>query len=371
MMRAVCIAGMVLAVQLTASAQFQVETVYTPADPGGDYKHPATITELHNGDLLIGFYGGAGEYEEDSKCWVGRKQAGNDTWDDPVVVADTPLRSDGNTVVWQAPDTDRVWLFYLTRYGDTWSESRTKFKFSDDAGHTWSDPDTLQCELGTMVQGMPIVLSDGKYLVPVYHETGHDREIVGPDTTSFFLRLDPKTGEFEETSRIRSEQGNLQAAVVELDEEGNLLAYMRRGGGYGPDTHGYIVKSESRDFGRTWTPGEDTDFPNPNAAVSLIKLQSGNLLLVYNDSMADRTPLVAAISTDNGETWPHRSVLMTGYNAFAYPYAIQTKDGDIKLVFTTHRRTHVNVATFHEEDVIEDRIEPVDMPMPAEMIRQN
>ena len=30
-----------------------------------------------------------------------------------------------------------------------------------------------------MVRNRPIVLHDGDYLLPVYHETGHDTEIVG------------------------------------------------------------------------------------------------------------------------------------------------------------------------------------------------
>jgi hypothetical protein len=29
-----------------------------------------------------------------------------------------------------------------------------------------------------MVRGKPIVLQSGKYLLPIYHETGTDREIV-------------------------------------------------------------------------------------------------------------------------------------------------------------------------------------------------
>ena len=37
-----------------------------------------------------------------------------------------------------------------------------------------------------MVRGKPIVLKGGDYLPPIYHETGHDQEFVGPDTTSLF-----------------------------------------------------------------------------------------------------------------------------------------------------------------------------------------
>ena len=33
--------------------------------------------------------------------------------------------------------------------------------------------------------------NDGDYLLPIYHETGHDPESVGPDSTSLFLRFNP------------------------------------------------------------------------------------------------------------------------------------------------------------------------------------
>ena len=56
-----------------------------------------------------------------------------------------------------------------------------------------------------MVRGQPIVLNNGDYLLPVYHETGHNTEIVGPDSTSLFLRFDPKAKKWSETKRIHSQ----------------------------------------------------------------------------------------------------------------------------------------------------------------------
>ena len=54
-------------------------------------------------------------------------------------------------------------------------------------------------EEGMMVRGRPIVLADGDYLLPIYHETGFDQEKVGADSTSLFLRFDPKTKKWSET----------------------------------------------------------------------------------------------------------------------------------------------------------------------------
>ncbi|MFA6245277.1 MAG: exo-alpha-sialidase, partial [Candidatus Hydrogenedentales bacterium] len=134
----------------------------------GEYKHPCTITQLDNGDLYIAYYGGSGEYEDDSKVWGIRKATGSDTWSPPECIADTPFLGEGNAVVWQAPD-GLVWLFYVQRYGNTWSDSRVQAKISKDGARTWSDSFMITFQQGMMVQGLPTLLTDGTYLLPAYY----------------------------------------------------------------------------------------------------------------------------------------------------------------------------------------------------------
>ena len=81
-------------------------------------------------------------------------------------------------------------------------------------------------------------------------------------------------------------------------------------------------------------------------------LANGHVLLVYNDSMSRRPPLTAAISTDNDRTYAHRRHLMTGPGPFAYPVAIQTSDGKIHVIFTSHSRTVINHAVFEEQAIL-------------------
>lgn len=332
----------------SAKGKLVIERVFGPEIPTGPYKHPASITELANGDLYLVYYGGEGEYATDTGVFGARLKKGARKWSRPQLVARDPFRSLGNAVVWQAPDGP-VWLFYVVRWGDTWSTSRIQGKVSRDGAKSWSDSFVVSDAEGTMVRGRPVVLSSGEYLLPIYHETGFDTEIVGPDTTSRFLRFDPKakTKAWKPAGIIRSPKGNLQPAVVELERD-HLVAYCRRGGGYDPVTDGYLIRSESRDGGRTWTEGKDSAFPNPNAAVDFLKLRSGRLLLVYNASMNDRTPLTVALSPDGDRTWPYRRDLMSGKGDFAYPYAIQTRDGKIHVIFTTDERTVIRRAVFDE-----------------------
>jgi len=323
-----------------------IERVFGPETPTGRYKHPASIAELADGSLYIAYYGGDGEYAPGTGVFGSRRDRASGTWSKPALIAQDPFYSVGNAVVWQAPD-GVVWLWYVVRPGDTWSSSRIAMKISRDGAKTWSDASVLSFEEGTMVRGAPIVLTGGDYLLPVWKETGNDREEVGSDTVSFFLRRDAKTGRWSESSRIRSRRGNLQPAVAELDRD-HLIAYCRRGGDYKPTQDGWIVRTESRDGGRTWTPGEDSRFPNPNAAVEFLRLRSGHLLLIYNDSMTGRTPLTAALSTDGDRTYPYKVNLAEGRNSYAYPFATQGRDGRIHLVFTSDQRTVVHHAVFEE-----------------------
>jgi len=327
------------------------QRVFGPELPN-KYKHPATFDQLDNGDLYLVYYGGTGEYGEDTAVYGSRLVKGTDKWTNPVAIADTPELSEGNGVVWQAPD-GVVWLFYLTRYGDTWSTSRIKYKVSNDGAQTWSDPAILAFKQGMMVRSRPIVLHDGDYLLPIYHETGHDREKVGDDTSSLFLRRDHESGEWTQTNHVYSRIGNLQPAPVQITDD-YLVAYCRRGGGYGPMKDGFIVRTESRDGGYTWSPGKDTEFANPNSAVDMIRLENGHLVMVYNDNNeGERMPLTVAVSTDGEKSWPHRrDVVNKPGDTAAYPNLQQTADGKIHLIYTSDERTVVNHLIFDEDAIL-------------------
>ena len=141
-----------------------------------------------------------------------------------------------------------------------------------------------------------------------------------------------------------------------------LVAYCRPGGDFEPNPNRFVIRSESRDGGQTWSKGENSQFPNPNSAVDFIKLQNGHLLLVYNDTnIGDRMPLTAAISTDNDKSYPHRrNIVNKPGDTAAYPVAIQTRDGKIHVVYTSQERQVVNRAMFDESAILNHKETPVE-----------
>ena len=66
----------------------------------------------------------------------------------------------------------------------------------------------------------------------------------------------------------------------------------------------------------------------------------------------ERTPLSIAISTDADKSYPFRRDIATGPHDYAYPYAIQTKDGKIHLVYTSDARSVINHAVFEESAIL-------------------
>ena len=68
-------------------------------------------------------------------------------------------------------------------------------------------------------------------------------------------------------------------------------------------------------------------------------LRNGHLVLVFNDSETDRTPLSIARSLDEGRTWETPLVLESNPGEYSYPCVIQTSDGRIQATYTFRRYT--------------------------------
>src|SRR5437899_1942795 len=82
-----------------AAADLRTERLFGPETPTGPYKHPACMAELQDGDLYLVYYGGEGEYANDTAVFGSRLEKGAKRWTTPVAIARDPFRSLGNAVV--------------------------------------------------------------------------------------------------------------------------------------------------------------------------------------------------------------------------------------------------------------------------------
>ena len=307
-----------------------------PQDPDYPGVHVASLVKAPNGDLLYSFYAGSREGADDVKTYMSRLRVGSKEWQAPRVVFDEPNKPDGNAVLWA--DGDTTYLFFSTIRGGGWTDADLRLIRSADSGYTWSQPEWVRHEWGWLFGTRPFRMSNGEVIVPIYSENrwAAGWYIPADDYSTWIPYPSADDAEWP-----RSPNGAIQPATVELDP-GHLLAYLRT-------RDGLIYRTESFDYGRTWTPALPTSLPNNNARVALLKLDSGKLLLAYNPLTAGRHVLRLALSSDNAQTWgPGVNVEAAEPGTeFSYPYLLQTGDGMVQLGYT-HRRETMRHLVFNE-----------------------
>ncbi|HUT54832.1 MAG TPA: sialidase family protein [bacterium] len=299
-------------------------------EPSAEYKsnHGSSVASMPDGSILCAWYSGTAEANPDVAIYASRFQAGK--WSRPEVIADTPDKPEGNPVLF-VDAKGRTWLFFVTIHGLGWNWAKIKYRTSEDSGHTWGPVTMFRDKRGWMTRNHPIILKDGRILLPLYSENKWCSE---------FMASVDNGATWEHLSEVCSKPGNIQAAVAELGD-GSLYATMRTGARKGT---GRLWRTRSSDGGRTWSAPELTALPNPNAGTDMIRLASGRLLLAFNNSADKRTPLSLAVSDDNGNSWRVVRDVETAPGEYSYPSLCQAGDGVIHLTYTYRRETIKHLA---------------------------
>lgn len=137
--------------------------------------------------------------------------------------------------------------------------------------------------------------------------------------------------------------------LVEVNDKGEILAFVRTTKG--------IYYTRSTDYGKHWSNivPFTASGPTTSSRSYIGRLQSGNLLLVSNNS-ATRNKMTAFLSKDGGKTWPYR-LLLDGRENVSYPDADQSSDGDIHVVFDRDRTGAKDIlyCRFTENDILNGR----------------
>lgn len=298
--------------------------------------HCATITEMADGALMAAWYAGSREGATDVAILSAVHR--NGIWYEPRIIAQFTDHSVGQPVFLPRPQGE-VWLFFviinglvhrsrLPRAFDSvspvsgWRGAQPFCQHSTDNGKTWGAPQQIMDYQGLMFRSRPLILP-GRIILPVYDEnTWQSRMLLSDDDGNTWQLTHP----------ISTPPGNIQPSLARLSD-GRLLAYLRTGG-----SGGWIWRSTSCDGGETWETPTPTNLPNPNSGIDLLRLQSGKLVLAYNPSHNERTPLWVALASED-EDWQDGYPLEEGTGEFSYPALLQATDGMIHLVYTYKRQT--------------------------------
>lgn len=299
--------------------------------------HASCLVRLKNGELLCVYFAGLHEKADDVGIWLSRRTENG--WEKPIILAKVAQVPHWNPVIFEIPGGVRV-CFKVGKEIPDWLTWRTE---SFDGGRTWTKPTPLGEAVGP-VRSKPILLSNGQMLAPNSVETGiswRPRVDVSENWGESFRPLSPicincsREGEENFISGL----GAIQPTLWE-SENGCVHALLRT-------TCGYIFRSDSADYGKTFHEAVNTLIPNNNSGIDVVNTSRGLFLAMnpVSGNWAARTPLVVLKSTDNGRTFSHFQTLADlkwdekgNKNAeFSYP-AIIADENYLYITFTWMRR---------------------------------
>ncbi len=211
----------------------------------------------------------------------------------------------------------QIALFYVRK--NSLKDCRPWVRFSSDEAQTWSEPvPVIRQPVGYYVlnNDRVVQLSSGRLVVPVaLHNLPHYEKPDWQGEVMCYLSDDQGRSWRRSRSVLRgyNTQGKRvlvqEPGVVELPG-GKLLMYCRTNAGV-------QYYSVSRDGGETWSPLRPWTLVSPVSPATVKRIPGTDVLLaVWNDhSRIDpslrgkRTPLVVAVSYDQGNTWVNRRML--------------------------------------------------------------
>ncbi len=292
--------------------------------------HASTLVHLKDGKFLAAWFGGTKEKSDDVGIWMTKGKPGE--WGKTFEVAKIKNDAHWNPVLFRAPD-NKIFLFF--KVGKQIPQWQTWVKTSDDDGETWSEAKELVKDgYGGRgpVRNKVIVLSDGTWLAGASNEQGL--------WNTFFDRSKDNGTTWQATPYLQIDRneikgkGIIQPTLWE-SAPGQVHALLR-------STSGFVCRSDSKDYGQTWSPVYKTSLPNPNSGIDVARLGDGTLVLAYNPTGKDwgsRGKLALAISFDNGKTWPKKIDLEDGNikDEYSYP-AIITFNDSIAVTYTWNRK---------------------------------
>jgi len=283
------------------------------------HNHDPGIVECPNGDLLAIWYSCLKEAGRELGIVASRLRYGAGEWEPASPFWDAPDRNDHAPAIWH-DGRGTIYHFNGLSAAATWGSLAVLMRVSTDNGATWSKARLICPEHGVRHQPVESVFqaSDGSIILPCDAVTG------GSAGTAIHISRDGgKTWNDPGESRPQPKFAaggtgawiaGIHAGIVQL-KDGRLLAF-----GRGDSIEGKMPMSISSDMGQNWTYSP-SPFPPIGGGQRLVhlRLKEGPMFFASFASetmIKDATGkehhaagLYAALSEDEGRTWPHRRLI--------------------------------------------------------------
>ncbi len=325
---------LVLAKPAAKHGEVIVRDVYRATDRNPRYSE-GSIALLSDGSLLYAvteFVGGAADAAK-ARIIARVSRDGGRTWGEPRVLQENIGKQNVMSVTFRRLKPHAVegplGLFYLVKNGP--SDLKVYLRVSTDEGKTFGKPICATEGPGyhVMNNDRVTVLSTGRIICPIAWADDISRK-GGMHFVCFCTYSDDggKTWKKSKESVDVPKRGAMEPEVIECND-GKLLMIIRT-------QLGHIATAISPDGGDHW--GEPSRLPltAPEAPATIRRIPAtGDLLLVWNNANK-RTPLTAAISSDDGKTWRHvRNVEDRPDQTYAYTSILFVKDRVLLTYYIT------------------------------------
>lgn len=298
-------------------------------------EHPrwteGSIVHLNDGSLLYAvtqFLDGGSDFSQ-AQIVARRSRDDGRSWEPQHVLQ----KSSGKMNVMSAtlrrmqqPRDDTIAFCYLEK--NSFDNLHAYVRFSTDEAQTFGDPIRITTEPGYHVMNNDRItqLSSGRLLAPV----AWTPDVHANNHFVSYCYLSDDGGQTWRKGKGQVDQpkrGAMEPEVIEL-KDGRVMMIART-------QLGYIANSYSSDGGDTWSEPGKLSVQAPEAPATLRRIPStGDLVLIWNNTFTDgaghggsRTPLTAAISEDEGNTWTHvRNLETDSDRTYSYASLIFAKD---------------------------------------------
>ncbi len=308
-----------------------------PAVPFYPHNHQPSITWCDNGDLLAVWFSTNAENGREMVLLSSRLKKGAERWEEPELFFKVPDRNMTGTSIFNDGKGTLYHLNGVEAAGD-WQNLIMVMRTSTDNGHTWTAPRIIAPEHEIRHQ----VISGTLKMPNDWLVQACDAGPTSDDGTAIYISKDggqtwddPSDGSSVPKKIKEGGKGSCIAGIhagVTLLEDGSLLAFGRGIKLAVKEKHGWkrMPMSISTDMGETWEY-HASEFPpiDWGQRLVLMRLNEGPLLFVSFTDHPDNTPekergmefedaegqtyrgygLFAAVSYDDGKTWPVKRLL--------------------------------------------------------------
>ncbi|MBI1789243.1 MAG: SUMF1/EgtB/PvdO family nonheme iron enzyme [Acidobacteria bacterium] len=275
------------------------------------HNHDTALTECPNGDLLAIWYTCVQERGRELAVAISRLRHGAEEWEPASPFWDAPDRNDHAPAMWF--DGDKT-IYHLNGLGiaGRWAPLAVVMRTSTDNGVTWSKPRLIvpEFDFRNMLAETVFRARDGSIVLAA--DVARRFGAADHQLSNLWISRDGAATWFNPGGIIKG----VHAAVVEV-ADGRWMAL-----GRGENIDGWMPRSVSADMGRTWQYSA-SPFPpiSGGQRLVLLRLKEGPILFVSfarnihqlepagpGDIRAS-THLFAALSSDEGRTWPVRRMI--------------------------------------------------------------